>query len=267
MKLLKELGVWLLALLILIPLFMLVVNSLKTQSEADAMNLKLPDALHFENYGRVIEQGKMVSAFRNSMVISIGSVVVTNVFSAMAAFLLSRRKTKTNRVFYYYFILGLIAPINYVATIKVMQSLNLFNTYTGIILLYSALMIPFTVFLFFGFVRSIPRELDESAVIDGSGGYRLFFRIIFPLLLPVTVTSVLINFMNAWNEFILPLYVFNKSSAQPVTLAVYNFYGTFISSWNLVCATIVLATLPILILYLFGQRYLISGMTAGAVKG
>ncbi|TDF95222.1 carbohydrate ABC transporter permease [Paenibacillus piri] len=263
----KELLMWLLALLILIPLFLVAINSLKTEAEADLMNLELPKQFMFDNYANVIKTGKMVQAYRNSLIISAGSTLVTSLFSAMGAFVLSRRRTKLNRLIYYYFIIGLIAPVNFIATIKVMQMTQLFNTFHGIILLYSALMIPFTVFLFYGFIQSVPKELDESAMMDGCRSLQLFFRIIFPLLLPVTITCVLINFMNAWNEFILPLYVFNKSDYYPVTLAVYSFYGTFISSWNLVCATIVLTTLPIVLVYIFGQRYLISGMTAGAVKG
>jgi len=267
MKTVKELLVWLLALVVIVPLALVVVNSLKTQTESNLMNLSWPRSLQFGNYGKVIEEGHLLRAFKNSMIISVGAVMLTNLSSAMGAFVLSRRRTKTNKWLYYLFIVGLIAPINYIPTIKVMQTLHIINTYQGIILLYSALMIPFTVFLYYGFVNTVPKELDESAIVDGCGGWKLFYRIHLPLMLPVAVTSLLINFMNAWNEFIIPLYVFNKSTYNPMTLAVYNFYGTFISSWNLVCASIVLTTLPIVIIYIFGQRYIVSGMVAGAVKG
>ncbi|UKS29441.1 carbohydrate ABC transporter permease [Paenibacillus sp. HWE-109] len=267
MKIVKEISVWLLTLVILIPLFLVVINSVKTSAEADSMNLSFPKHIQFNNYATVIKEGKMIRAFKNSMIITVGSVLLTNIASAMGAFVLSRRRTKLNKMLYYYFIVGLIAPVNMIPTIKIMQSLHIMNTFQGIILLYSALMMPFTVFLYYGFIHSVPREMDESAVIDGSNAWQLFFRIQYPLLMPVTITSLLINFMNAWNDFILPLYVFNKSTNNPMTLAVYNFYGTYISSWNLVCAAIVLTTLPIVIVYLFGQRYIVSGMLSGAVKG
>jgi raffinose/stachyose/melibiose transport system permease protein len=267
MKIIKEIAAWILALLILLPLVLIVVNSFKTQSEADLMNLKLPTQLHFENYQTVIEKGKLLRAFRNSLIIAVGAVLLTNLSSALGAHVLSRRKTRTTRSIYYYFIIGLIAPLNMIPTIKVMQMLHVMNKFQGIILLYSSLMIPFTIFLYYGFISSVPRELDESAVLDGANSRQLFFKIVFPLLLPVMITSVLVNFMSAWNDFILPLYVFNKTAYNPMTLATYSFYGTYFSSWNLVCVAIVLTTLPIIILYLLGQRYLVSGMMAGAVKG
>jgi len=267
MRLAKELFGWLLALLFVMPLLLIVVNSLKTQAEADLMNLALPKSIQWENYATVIEKGKLLRAFRNSMIIAAGSVLLTNLSSALGSYVLSRRRSRMSRGVYYLFIIGLIAPINMIPTIKVMQLLHVMNTFQGIILLYSALMIPFTVFLYYGFISSVPRELDESAVLDGSGSLTLFFRIVFPLLLPVMVTSLLVNFMSAWNDFILPLYVFNKTAFNPMTLAVYGFYGMYVSSWNLVCAAIILTTLPIVVAYFVGQRYLVSGMMSGAVKG
>ncbi|NOU77159.1 ABC transporter permease subunit [Paenibacillus sp. LMG 31458] len=267
MRSVKEAGVWIITIIFLIPLFLVLINAFKTPAEADLMNLRLPVHFQFGNFWTVIEKGHMIRAFRNSMIISLGSVLLTNVASAMGAYILSRRRTKANRALYFYFIIGLIAPLNMIPTIKVMQLLHVMNTFQGIILLYSALMIPFTVFLYYGFISSVPRDLDESAVIDGCGPWQLFFRILFPLLIPVSITALLINFMNAWNDFVIPLYVLNKTAYNPMTLAVYNFYGTYISSWNLVCASIVLTTLPIIIAYVIGQRYIISGMMSGAVKG
>ncbi|MFC5404931.1 carbohydrate ABC transporter permease [Cohnella soli] len=267
MKLTKEVVGWLLALLFVVPLLLIVINSLKTQTEADLMNLAWPKSFQWGNYETVIEKGKLMRAFRNSMIIAVGSVLLTNLTSALASYVLSRRRSRTSRGVYYFFIIGLIAPINMIPTIKVMQMLNVMNTFQGVILLYAALMVPFTVFLYYGFISSVPRELDESAVLDGSGSLTLFFRIVFPLLLPVMVTSLLVNFMSAWNDFILPLYVFNKTAYNPMTLAVYGFYGMYVSSWNLVCAAIILTTLPIIIAYFIGQRYLVSGMMSGAVKG
>lgn len=266
-KWIKETAMWVLTLVFLIPLILVVINSFKTPAEADLMNLRMPARFQLENYWTVIEKGHMFRAFRNSMIITAGSVILTNLASAMGAFVLSRRRTKTTKALYMYFVLGLIAPLNMIPTIKIMQLLHVMNTFQGIILLFSALMIPFTVFLYYGFINSVPRELDESAVIDGCGGGKLFFHILFPLLLPVSMTALLINFMNAWNDFVIPLYVLNKSTFNPMTLAVYNFYGTFISSWNLVCASIVLTTIPIVIIYILGQRFIISGMISGAVKG
>jgi len=160
-----------------------------------------------------------------------------------------------------------VAPINYIATVKVLQLLHIINTYIGAILLYTAQFIPFTVFIYYGFIGSIPRNLDEAAMIDGSRGIKLFFQIIFPLLKPVTMTAVVINALNCWNDFIVPLYFLNSSDKWGVVMRMYNYFSQFVSSWNLVCSVMIVTMLPIIILYIIGQKYLISGMTAGAVKG
>lgn len=209
----------------------------------------------------------MLSAFRNSLLITVGAVLITNLGASMAAFVMARRRSLSTRIAYRFFLVGLIAPINYIPTIRVMQALHIMNTFQGVILLYAALMMPFTIFLYHGFVNSVPRELDEAAILDGCSGFQLYSRIQLPLMKPVITTAVLINTMNSWNDFILPLYMLNNSARYPMTLAVYNFYGTYVASWNLVCAAIVLTVLPILLIYAIGQKYIVAGMTSGAVKG
>jgi raffinose/stachyose/melibiose transport system permease protein len=148
-----------------------------------------------------------------------------------------------------------------------MQMTHLINTQIGMIILYAATQIPFNVFLIYGFVDAIPQELDEAAIIDGCTPLRLFFSIILPLLAPVIVTAGVLNFVGIWNDFLLPLYYLNNSAYWPMTLAVYNFFGQFQQDWNLVSADIVLTVVPVLAIYLIGQRFILSGLTAGAVKG
>jgi raffinose/stachyose/melibiose transport system permease protein len=158
-------------------------------------------------------------------------------------------------------------PTNFVTLTRVMQLTNLINTRLGIILLYSAMQIPFSVFLIYAFVQTIPRELDEAAIIDGASPMRLFFYVIFPLLTPVLVTAAVLNILGIWNEFLLPLYYLNRSTNWPMTLAVYNFFGQFQSDWSLVSADVLLTILPVIVIYLLAQRFILSGMTGGAVKG
>ena len=129
------------------------------------------------------------------------------------------------------------------------------------------MLLPFSVFLYYGFVNTGPVELDESAVIDGNSGFDLFLKIVFPLLKPVIITVMVINFMGAWNNFIIRLYVMNRSTMWPMTLSIYNFYGRRISDWQIANADVVLTIAPVVVLFPVGQRYLISGMTAGAIKG
>ena len=163
--------------------------------------------------------------------------------------------------------LGITLPVNYVALMKVMQFLHINNTKLGIILLYTAMQLPFSVFLIHGFIARIPLDLDEAAIIDGCGSVRLFFSVILPLLKPVLATVFVLTFLNTWNEFVSPLYFLGSSEKWPMTLSVYNFFGMYFMDWNLICADILLTSLPVIVVYLLGQRYIVSGMTAGAVKG
>ncbi len=252
---------------VLIPFGMVVLNSLKTTQESARMNMKLPDKLHFENYMEVIEEGHMVRSFFNSLFIALFCVIIGITVSAMAAYVISRYKSKLNRFCFYFFFVGLIAPVNYVTTIRVMKWLHLINSYRGMILLNAALAIPFAVFLFHGFIITVPREIDEAGVIDGCGPASLFFRVVFPLLKPVTITAGVLTFISCWNDFITPLYILNDTRKWGMIISVYNFWGLYTSEWNLICAVIVLTLAPIMIVYILAQKYIIAGMTAGSVKG
>ena len=158
-------------------------------------------------------------------------------------------------------------PVNYVTLTKVMQATHLINTVVGIIILYAATKIPFAVFLIYAFIESVPKEIDEAAIMDGCGAFTLFYFVVFPLLTPAWVTAAILSFLDFWSEFILPLYFLQSSTKWPMTLAVYNFFGMFETNWNLVSADIVLTILPVIVVYIIGQRYIISGMTTGSVKG
>lgn len=263
----KNVVVWIVSIIMFVPVLLAALNSFKEKYEASSMSLSLPKEWHFENYAVVVQQGKLGQSFANSLLYSVVAGVLIIILSTMCAFILQRRQTKFCRGIYYYVILGIALPMNYVSLMKVMQLTMLNNTQIGICLLYAAMQIPFTIFLMYGFIGTVPRELDEAGIIDGCSPLSLFFRIVFPLLKPIIVTTIVLTFMNTWNEFITPLYYLSNSDLWPMTLAVYNFFGQFDTSWNLVCADIVLTSLPVVIIYLVGQKYIISGMTTGAVKG
>jgi len=267
MDFLLETILWVLSLIILIPLLMVLLNSVKNVTESAVMSLKLPSSIHFENFLTVLKRGNMYRAFFNSLLISGTTAFITLISSAMAAFALNRNRTKVNRYIYMIFLLGLVAPINYISTMRVMQLLHIINTYVGAILLYTAINIPFTIFLYYGFISGIPKELEEAAIIDGCSGFGVFFKIIFPLLKPVTVTALIITFLNCWNDFVIPLYFLNSSKKWGMIMTMYNYFSQFVSSWNLVCAAMIFNLIPIIIVYVSGQKYIVSGMTAGSVKG
>ena len=163
--------------------------------------------------------------------------------------------------------MGIAMPTNFVTLTKVMQVTHLINTQLASSCSTPPSHIPLSVFLIYAFIETLPRELDEAAIIDGCGPLRLFFSVIYPLLTPVLVTAAILNLLGIWNEFLLPLYYLNSSTHWPMTLAVYNFFGQYQADWSLVSADIVLTILPVIIIYLLAQRYILSGMTAGAVKG
>ena len=255
------------SLIVIIPLVVLFLNSFKTAGEANKMTLSLPKEWMFENYGKVIEQGKLLSSFFNGLLYAVFSVVIVVILVSAAAFVISRNPKGINRFLYYFIISGIALPINNVALMKVLQVLHLVNTQLGIILLYAAINIPLSLFLTYGFIGTIPRELDESAVIDGCRPGQLFIRVIAPLMKPIVSTLFVLDFMAVWNDFTMPLYYLNNSRKWPMTLAVYNFFGAFEYSWNLVAADIILTLAPVLVVFIIGQRYIVGGVSAGSVKG
>lgn len=270
-SIIKNLIVCIISLIMLIPLYLMVTNSLKTKTQAASMGIDLPQGLrlHFENYISVIQQGKLLTSFLNSMEYACGAILISIILSAMAAFVLARYRSKLNNFTYFFVILGLAMPTSYITLMQIMKFTHLINTTIGIILNYVAMEVPVSIFILYGFVGSVPKEMDEAGLIDGCRPLRMFFSIIIPLMKPALVTVVILTFMDTWNQFIYPLYLLNDSNQWPMTLSVYNFFGQFsyTQSWNLVSADVVLTSLPVLILYLAGQRYIISGMTVGAVKG
>jgi raffinose/stachyose/melibiose transport system permease protein len=250
-----------------IPIYLVIVNSLKTKAQASSMGVDLPTSLNWQNFAIVIERGKLVGAFANSMLYAVAATLIGTTVAALAAYVLSRNRTRLNRAIYFLIIMGIAMPTNFVTLTKVMQVTHLINTQLGMILLYASTQIPFSVFLMYAFVGTIPRELDEAAIIDGCSPIRLFFAVIYPLLTPVLVTAGVLNLLGIWNEFLLPLYYLNLSTSWPMTLAIYNFFGQHQSDWSLVSADVVLTIVPVIIIYLLAQRFILSGMTAGAVKG
>ncbi len=255
------------SLIMVIPVYLIAVNAFKSAAQASSMGIDLPTTIHPENFGTVIEKGKLTTSFFNSVLYASSATVLSTLFAAMAAFALSRNRTPLNRFLYLFLIMGIALPINFVTLTRMMQVTHLINTKPGIIILYTALQIPFAVFLIYGFVDSIPRELDEAATIDGCGPIQLFTQVILPLLTPVLVTTGILSFLNVWSDFTMPLYFLNSSANWPMTLAVYNFFGQYQQSWNLVSADILLTILPAVAIYLAGQRFILSGLTSGAVKG
>lgn len=252
---------------VIAPWCIMLLGSFKDVKEAAELNLTFPTRWHPENYLVVFEKGNIGRAMINSIIITASSVILTVLTSAMASFYFSRMNKRLSKAMFSTFMMGMIAPVSLIPTITLLQKLHINNTYIGVILIFTSLNLAFSILLFTGFIKTIPKELDEAAIIDGCGSLKTFFKVVFPLLAPVIVTDIIVVFMNVWNSFVIPLYFLSDSKKWPMPLTVYNFFGKFQSYWNLVFADLVLTSLPILVVYLLGQKYIIDGMTTGAVKG
>ncbi|MDC7235120.1 MAG: carbohydrate ABC transporter permease [Spirochaetales bacterium] len=258
----------LISVIYLVPIWLILVNSFKSVSEANLLGIGLPEnfKLHYENYIIVFQEGGIVRAFFNGVLEAACSSLIIILFSSLAAFIIGRRQNRITNIVYYIFICGLIIPPAFVPTYMSLRLMNLLDTYTGLILIFTAYGLPISIFLYTGFLKTISRQLDESAFLEGCSPIRIFYQIIFPLLTPVTTTIFIFCFVGAWNDVMIPMFFVNGDKwALPLTL--YKFKGTYGTRWNLVFADIVITILPLFTLFVFAQRYMIDGLTAGAVKG
>ena len=262
-------AVLLTSVIFLIPFYFLVNSSFKSIKESYRMELNLPSSFHIiENYKRVLEvqDGIVIRAFLNSFIITIFSVIGLVIVCSMAGFVIQRRKNKLSGLWNFVILLGLIIPPAIVPTIWVLNELNIFGTLPSMILLEIAFFFPFSTLLYKGFMTTIPKEIDEAAIVDGCGRIRLFFQIIFPLLKPINITIIVLTAVFIYGDFMNPLYFLPGPRNATVQLTLFNFMGQFASKWNLLFANVVLVTIPPLILFLFLNRQIIAGMIAGSLK-
>ena len=253
-------------LIYLVPMALVLLNSLKSANEASTLDFSPPKNWLISNYVQVIFDPSTIQALVNGMIVTVGVTVVTILICSMAAFVIARRNTRMTRATYSYLLIGLIAPFSFIPAIKLLQFIGLYGTFPGLILIDSAIQIPFITLILVGFIRQIPRELDEAAILDGCGPVQLFFRIIFPLLRPITTTAAILLVTFAWNEFRNVLFLMPDSSTWTMPLTVYNYQGAHTFNYALVCANLVVTILPVLLVYLFSQKNIMSGAVAGAVK-
>jgi raffinose/stachyose/melibiose transport system permease protein len=258
------------AVVFLVPFAFIVLTAFKTQQESALLEFTWPTEFAFVDNVVAVVQARdytLVRAFVNSTILTLVSVTVMVVLSAMVGWVLQRRRSRWNGVVNFLVLAGLIVPPAVVPTIFVLQQLGLFKTMQGLILIEVAYGLSFCVLLFRAFAASIPRELDEAALIDGAGPLRLFFQVAFPLLRSVIVTVTVVQAVNVFNDFANPLYFAPGAENVTVQLTLYNFQSQFLTSWNLLFTDILLITIPPLIMYVFFNRQIVAGLTSGAIKG
>lgn len=254
----------------IIPFYFVIINSFKTKREAGLMNISLPSTFQIiENYTEVLTANRyaLLVAFKNSIIITAFSLILMIIVCSMAGFVLQRRRDKLATICNFVLLTGLMIPPAIVPTIWVMQAIGIYKTLHGMVLIEVALNCSFSCILYRGFLGSIPQEIDEAAVIDGCGPMGLYSRIIMPLLKPVTATIIVLSTINIFNDFVNPMYFLPGTRNITVQQTLYNFSGQYTSDFNLLFADVMLITIPPLILFIFFNKQIVSGMVAGAIKG
>ena len=276
----SEILVFLVFVLFLVPFFMVVINSAKTSKDIIFDPLAMP-----ADWGQLVTNVRLIfsnstvhyaNAFLDSTIITVLSLAVIVLFSAMCAWALERTKTRWSNLLYFAFVAAMVIPFQVlmfplVRWMKVLGGflhIQLLQSIPGIVFAYLGFGCPLSIFVFYGFIKNIPYELEESATIDGCSQARTFFQIVFPLLQPIIITVLILNGIWIWNDYLLPLLMLGSNGAvQTIPIAVTAFAGAYLKQWDLILTSALIAMLPIIVLYIFAQRYIIKGMVEGAVKG
>lgn len=251
----------------LFPVYLLFDLAFKAPNDPSP-TIALPAQPTLDNFINAWQQGGLGAALVNSAIVVVVTVGLTILIAASAAYPLSRVGARWSKVVYAGFLAGLLLPaqLALLPLYQTVRDLHLLGTLAGVILVNIGTSMPFSIFLYTGFLRALPAEYEEAASIDGASGFRTFWSVVFPLLKPITVTIVILNSVFTWNDFLTPLLYLSGSDNKTVTVAVYGFVGQFGAQWNLIFAGIVISIMPILVAYFVLQRYIVQGF-AGGLKG
>lgn len=254
----------------LAPFYISLVYSFKSPQETALTGLAFPKVFHFDNYKKAIKVSNFFNASKNSLIVTLVAVLILLVICSMASYVIARNSDKKlYNTIYYVFLAALILPFQVVMLpfYVNLKQLGLLNSLTGLILGVTGFSIAFNVFIYTGFIKSVPRQMEEAAFIDGLGPFRTFWKIIFPLLKPINSTAVVLNALSVWNEFGISLIVVQKSAVRTLPLSQFYFFGEHSIELNMAFAAFTLSMIPIIVLYLFMQKYIIGGIMSGSVKG
>ncbi len=258
-----------LALIFLVPFYFLLVNSVKSFAEILLDAAALPTKLVWENYSRAWKIMNFPRAFVNSIFITVISNIGLTVISSMCAYRFVRHPSRLNNLLFSLFVAAMVIPFQsiMIPLMRVGSWFNLLDSRLGLFVCYLGFGVSMSIFLFHGFVKSIPVEIEESAVVDGCSPLGVFTRIVFPLLKPMTVTIVILNSLWIWNDFLLPSLLLGRIELRTIPLSTFSFFGQYTKQWDLALAALVMGITPIVIFFLSLQRHIIEGITAGSVKG
>ena len=251
------------------PLYLVFVNSVKTVREIYLSPLGLPVEFSWDNFGRVMEQIDFGQALKNSLFFVVFGVARLLVICSMAAYRLARHRTRVNKFVYLLLVSSILVPFQTVMIplIKIMASIGLYNTRLGVLLAYYGYGIPFAVFLFYGFLSSIPREIEEAALIDGGSPFQVYRCIILPLLKPICVTVAVLDVLWIYNDFLLPFVLISDNELRTLPLVMYTFFTAYERPWDLAMASLTMVLTPAIVMFVILQKQITGGIVSGAVKG
>lgn len=251
------------------PFLIMLFVSLKSAREALISPNTFPKEIKLTNYVEAWKIMNFQQPFANSLIITALADIGVVIFSSMAAFILAKSKNKKSIYLYYFFVAGIMIPFytSLVPIVKIMTQLHLNNSRVGLSIAYIGKAMPMALFFYFGFVQSIPNSIMESAYIDGANKWTIYWKIMFPILKPITTTIIILDTLWFWNDFLFPNLMLTSRVKRTIPLSQYFFYGEYGTRWELAFAAYVIAMIPVIILYIFGQKNIIKGISAGAVKG
>lgn len=253
---------------IIFPLYITIAIALKVPKDMVPSPISFPKAFHFENFTNAIKMTNFFGALGNSSVITIFTLIFTIITNSFVAYAIARnRDKKVFNILYYYFVSAMFVPfpIIMLPLVKQVSQFHMDNI-AGIIFLYVVFGLPFNVFLYVAYIKSIPVSLEEAAIIDGATTWQVFFKIVFPMLKPINATIAITTCLWTWNDFMLPLVILTKPQFQTLPLVQYVFQSQFSTNYNLAFASYILALLPLVVIYAFAQKWIIAGVTKGAIK-
>ncbi len=253
----------------LFPLFITVVNSFKPQAQIMKSVLTFPETFSLDNYTEALREIDFFRVFFNTAFITCASVTGIVIFASMAGFKLSRTKSRLSFFIYLLLISSMLIPFHsiMISLVNMAKLLRIHNSVWGLPFVYIGVGVNFPIFLYHGFVKSIPVELEDAARIDGCNEYQIFFKIIFPLLKPINITVTILQIIWIWNDFLLPLLMLTNSKHYTLILSTVMFRGKYYVEWSKILAAVIITCIPIVVVYMLFQRHIVKGITAGAVKG
>jgi len=252
----------------LYPIFLMLYSSLKSNIDILKSPLSLPKSLNFTSYALLLEKLPYFQYMKNSAIVSVTAVLLIMCFGALASFYIARYPFRWNGALFFYFLTGMMIPIKLgiVPLFLLMKQLGIINTLWSVILLYTAIGLPLSILILTGFFRTLPKELEEAAKLDGCSDLKTLWHVVLPLMKPAMGTVMIINFITAWNDFFFPLIFLQEEGKKTIPVGMLTLFGQYSTEWNVLFAGLALSSLPMLVLFLFASRQFMEGMTAGAIK-